>query len=121
MCWAGRAFLLLPKARACRAELGLRPPPGAARPPPSTHTASPQLTCPRPLRPPALPPPRSAFNEVYLPWLNCAELPAQRLDLEFATLHSYLRLAGGGGMGWAAVRGLMAAYVRAVVAKAAQR
>ncbi|PRW61086.1 mitochondrial import receptor subunit TOM40-1-like [Chlorella sorokiniana] len=43
---------------------------------------------------------RRSFNEVYLPWLNDHELPAQRLDLEFATLHSYLRLAGGGGMGW---------------------
>ncbi len=57
-----------------------------------------------------------AFNEVYLPWLN--DLPQQRLEAEFATLHSYLRLLHG-GMGWEAVRGLMAAYVKAIIAKAA--
>ena len=57
-----------------------------------------------------------AFNEVYLPWLN--DLPPQRLDSEFSTLHSYLGLLGG-GMGWEAVRGLMAAYIRAVVDRAA--
>ncbi len=65
--------------------------------------------------------PGRSFNEVYLPWLNDHELPAQRLEVEFATLHAYLRLAGGGGMGWGTVRGLMAAYVKAVMAKAAQR
>ncbi|EFN52298.1 hypothetical protein CHLNCDRAFT_139056 [Chlorella variabilis] len=59
---------------------------------------------------------RRAFNEVYLPFL--ADLPPHRLDSEFATLLSYLRLLGG-GMGWEAVRGQMSAYVRAVVAKAA--
>ncbi|KAL4423940.1 hypothetical protein ABPG75_001241 [Micractinium tetrahymenae] len=59
---------------------------------------------------------RRAFNEVYLPWLN--DLPRQRLEAEFATLHSYLRLLRG-GMGHDTVRGLMAAYVRAVIAKAA--
>jgi hypothetical protein len=40
------------------------------------------------------------------------------LDTEFATLLSYLRLLRG-GMGWEAVCGQMAAYVRAVVARAA--
>lgn len=65
--------------------------------------------------------PCRSFNEVYLPWLNDHELPAQRLDLEFATLLSYLRLAGGSGMGWGTVRGLMAAYIKAVMAKAGQR
>lgn len=53
---------------------------------------------------------------MYLPFL--ADLPPHRLDSEFATLLSYLRLLGG-GMGWEAVRGQMSAYVRAVVAKAA--
>lgn len=94
---------------------------GGAHPPPGCRTRTrPTWLCP-PLAPRPSVPPCSAFNEVYLPWLNGADLPAQRLDLEFATLHSYLRLAGGGGMGWAAVRGLMAAYIRAIVAKAVQR
>ena len=78
-----------------------------------------------------LPPPhRRAFNEVYLPWLN--ELAPTRLEAEFATLHSYLRLLGGAGAGGgdgsgsgagmapAAVRGLMAAYIRAILQRAAR-
>lgn len=69
---------------------------------------------PPPPRSPAPLSPRS-FNEVYLPWLN--DLPRQRLEAEFSTLHAYLRLLRG-GMTHETVRGLMAAYVRAVIAKA---
>lgn len=68
---------------------------------------------------PPTPPPsprRRAFNEVYLPWLN--DLPRQRLETEFTTLRSYLQLLKG-GMASETVRGLMAAYVRAIIAKAA--
>lgn len=52
---------------------------------------------------------------MYLPFLN--DLTPHRLDTEFATLLSYLRLLRS-GMGWEAVCGQMAAYVRAVVARA---
>jgi len=55
------------------------------------------------------------FNEVYLPWLN--DLPRQRLEAEFTTLHSYLQLLDG-GMGSEAVRGLIRAYLRAIIARA---
>ena len=51
--------------------------------------------------------------QIPLPWSiggRGHELPAQRLSLEFATLHSYLHLASGGGMASCAV---MAAYVKA--------
>lgn len=75
--------------------------------------------------PSCAPPLCRAFNEVYLPWLN--ELAPTRLEAEFATLHSYLRLGGGdggadggGGMAPPAVRGLMAAYVRAIVQRNAR-
>jgi hypothetical protein len=59
-----------------------------------------------------------AFNEHYLPFLN-SDLTPHRLDTEFATLLSYLRLLSG-GMPAEAVRGQMTAYVRAVVARAAK-
>ncbi|KAL4434845.1 hypothetical protein ABPG77_005372 [Micractinium sp. CCAP 211/92] len=58
---------------------------------------------------------RRSFNEVYLPWLN--DLSRQRLEAEFTTLRSYLGLLRG-GMAHETVRGLMAAYVRAVIVRA---
>lgn len=61
--------------------------------------------------------PCRAFNEVYLPALN--DLPAQRLENEFATLRAYLGLLRA-GMAPEAARANMVAYVRAVVAKAAR-
>lgn len=85
---------------------------------PSCHTQPPQYAhAPPHPTPPSSPHPRRAFNEVYLPWLN--ELPPPRLEAEFSTLHSYLRLLEG-GMGSEVVRGLMGAYVRAIVQKAAR-
>ena len=58
---------------------------------------------------------RRAFGEVYLPWLN--DLPPWRLGAEFATMHGYLRLLRGGLEG-EAVRGLIGAYLRSILARA---
>lgn len=57
-----------------------------------------------------------SFGEIYLPWLN--DLARHRLEAEFTTLRSYLQLLKG-GMASETVRGLMLAYVRAVISKAA--
>lgn len=82
------------------------------------RSSPPALTFPSPSH--HLPITCRAFNEAYLPWLN--DLAPTRLEAEFATLHSYLHLLGGGagadgGMAPPAVKGLMAAYVRAIVKK----
>lgn len=58
---------------------------------------------------------RELFHAAYMPWLN--DLGLERLDQEFSTLQGYLALLEEGEPG-GAVRDMVAAYVRAVAAKA---
>lgn len=57
-----------------------------------------------------------AFNEYYLPWLN--EAGWQRIETEFATLHSYMKMLHA-NMDPLTVQSQMRGYVKGVISRTA--